>query len=602
MKDKRLKAELLVDSWLGTDFCNQTRVEATVLLHEEKYSEIEARLGGQRKLVFGTAGLRARMGVGYDRMNCVTVIQTTQGLVAYLENSGLIEPNSSSVVIGFDGRHNSESFAHVTASVFIEKGIKVYFLNTPSPTPLNPFLITQKKALCGIQITASHNPKDDNGYKLYWSNGAQIIPPIDSAIAETIESNRQIGQAVFKVLDNSSLRLRSSIPPELFEDVSKSALCEYIEAISKDVCKTYESNQTSTVRFAYTAMHGVGFHTFKTLFEKYGFDSGKVLLPVEAQKLPDPEFPTVKFPNPEEKGALSLAIAEATKFHCEVVLANDPDADRFTSAEQQKDGSWYQFTGDEIGLLFADWQMMQSKSGLFVTSVVSSKMMSELVKHRTGYVYSDCLTGFKWIANESIRLIKEGKAEKHLLGYEEAIGYQLSGLVPDKDGISAACVWAEMVCHWRRNGLTLKQRLGDILKNEIGFFVTNNGYYIIDDPNVTRAVFDDFRMRTDQTQIGGYTIRSIRDVTKGTDSSLKPGEKGHLPATPDAEMIQIFFENGAVVTIRASGTEPKVKFYSEMSSNISREDAATKLNEIVNVIKRDFYQPHRFTMREQPSM
>ena len=190
---------------------------------------------------------------------------------------------------------------------------------------------------------------------------------------------------------------------------------------------------------------------------------------------------------------------------------------------------------------------------------------------------------------------------EHLLGYEEAIGYQVTSIVPDKDGISAGCVWAEMAVYWRSKNVTLKERFDEIQAKEIGFFVTNNGYFIIDDPQVTRSIFENFRA-SDMKSLGGEMIRSVRDVTRGVDTGLGPGEISHLPKTPDAEMVTIFFENGAVVTIRASGTEPKVKFYSEMSSKESAEDARRRLDEIVAIIKRDFYKPDKFPMKEQPTM
>lgn len=599
--DERDKAELLVDSWLMNDFFPPTRVQVLDWLQEGKFEEIQNRLSGSNKLAFGTAGLRARMDPGYDRMNCLTVMQTTQGLAAYLESQGMAKEGAS-VVIGFDGRHNSESFAHVTAAVMISRGLKVSLIERPSPTPFNPFWIVQTGAVCGIQITASHNPKADNGYKLYWSNGAQIVPPIDSAIAESIEKNREIAQRVFEVLDPETCRLRSD---KFVSKVADQVHEAYIKAVSEDVCRNAPNvNKNSPIRFAYTAMHGVGYKPFKALFEAFGFDTKQRLSPVSAQIEIDPEFPTVKFPNPEEKGALNLAISEANKNACDLVLANDPDADRFTCAERQKDGSWYQFTGDELGLLFADWQMSQSaQGGLLICSVVSSRMMSELCKVRgiEKFKFSDCLTGFKWIANESIRL-RQANDIKHLLGYEEAIGYQVSGLVPDKDGLSAACAMAEFATFLRtEKNQSLKERFEQIQREEIGFFATNNGYYIIEDPKITKAIFEDFR-KSGMKKLGQFAIKSVRDVTNGIDSALPPGGKSHLPSTPDAEMITIFFENGATVTVRASGTEPKVKYYSEMSSRESRQQAQASLSEVVEAVKSDFYQPSKYSMREQPNM
>ena len=606
MEEKLGKAELLVDKWLMDDFAETTRREVTQWLHDRNYDEIFARLSGEKRLVFGTAGLRARMGAGYDRMNTLTVMLATQGLIDFL---GPISDPCPVVIIGFDGRHNSESFAHVTASLFLLKGYRVKMLEKPSPTPFNPFLVAHTPgAVCGIQITASHNPKMDNGYKLYWSNGAQIIPPIDAGIAKKMDENfGKIWIEVFReILDPKTCRIRTGYieKNEKLEFVFDTVLEAYSNAVVKDVCSGVVNEMTkSPIKFAYTAMHGVGYVAFREIFSDFGFDPELSLSPVLEQIEIDPEFPTVPFPNPEEKGALKMAITHAEKNACTMVLANDPDADRFTSVEKQKDGSWYQFTGDELGLLFCDWRMRMmgsDRNGLVVSSVVSSRMASALCKAR-GFHYSDCLTGFKWIANESIRL-RENIDLKHLLGYEEAIGYQVSSVVPDKDGISAGCVWAEMAVYWQQNGnKTLKERFDEIQANEIGFFVTNNGYYVIEDGKVTREIFGEFRA-SGMGEIGGKKIKSVRDVTRGIDTSLQPGEVSHLPKTPDAEMITIYFENGAVVTIRSSGTEPKVKYYSEISSRDSVAAARRELDEIVAIIKRDFYKPHKFPMKEQPVM
>jgi len=436
-------------------------------------------------------------------------------------------------------------------------------------------------------------------------------------ISESIEKNRSVWLHVLKILDVATCRLSSIDCNDLqLVRVFDTVLEEYGNVISRAL-KVPSLTTNDCMRFAYTAMHGVGYKPFTVLFEKFGFSSP---VPVTEQVDINPEFPTVPFPNPEENGALKLAISSAELAGCHMVLANDPDADRFTCVEKQKDGTWYQFSGDEIGLLFCDWQLIQfakqkddGKTGLVVSSVVSSRMASELCRVRAAaaeagnlqIVFADCLTGFKWIANESIRRRSSGEVV-HLLGYEEAIGYQLTSIVPDKDGISAACVWAQMACYWRSSfgGKTLKERFDEIQSKEIGFFVNSNGYYIIDDPGVTKSLFAEFRNSdaVKNMSLGGLPIKSIRDVTNGTDTALAPGEVSHLPKTPDAEMITITFKNSAVVTIRASGTEPKVKYYSELSSKDSKENAKRELRNVVDVIKREFYKPHIFPMKEQPVM
>ena len=244
---RRVKAELQVDEWLMSDFADSTRVEVLELLRDEKFDEINARLSGQSKLVFGTAGLRARMGAGFDRMNCLTVLQTTQGLAAYLVDTGVVA--NAHVVIGFDARHNSESFAHVAAAVFASRNIKVHLIESPGPTPLNPFWIARTGAICGVQVTASHNPKQDNGYKLYWSNGAQIVPPVDAGVAAAIEKNRAVSQSVFKFLDPVTCRLTSTAyDSDLVTNVYSQVVDEYVNIIRTEVANnTVATNKASGV-------------------------------------------------------------------------------------------------------------------------------------------------------------------------------------------------------------------------------------------------------------------------------------------------------------------------------------------------------------------
>jgi phosphoglucomutase len=257
--EKKQEAEQYVDRWLMDDFCPKTRQEVTTWWKNGDYEEIIARLSGKRRLTFGTAGLRARMGPGFDRMNWLTVLQTTQGLISYLTTSTTAADRSCPcvVVIGYDGRHNSESFAHITASLFLLKGFEVILLSRPAPTPFIPFLVSRTRgAVCGIQITASHNPKNDNGYKLYWSNGAQIITPIDTYIASSIEANREIWLDVFKIFDPDTGRIRENHPKLrlVFDEV----LAEYTQAIVSDLTRNFWNSDTCDVKFAYTAMHGVG--------------------------------------------------------------------------------------------------------------------------------------------------------------------------------------------------------------------------------------------------------------------------------------------------------------------------------------------------------
>jgi phosphomannomutase len=561
-----------MSDWLDLDFDPVTRK----LYEEEK----NLALNGKR-VEFGTAGLRAPMGAGYDKMNALVVLQTTQGVCDYLMQE-LVDAKSRGVVIGYDGRHNSKKFAHVAASVFLARSFKVYLFKTETPTPLTPCLVSKLKTACGIQITASHNPKQDNGYKLYGHLGSQIVSPVDQQITQSILKNLQPWKDALAYLALPELLLR---PASELLTVDPSATQWYMETIKSDL-KSVLDPLVPSLKFVYTAMHGVGWETFEKTWKFFGYNPAQ-LIPLECQKLPDPEFPTVKFPNPEEKGALDLALQFAKDIDADYVLANDPDADRFTAIEKvarQDKFMWRQFTGDELGVLFADWRISsysQSSAslspGLVLTSVVSSRMLKKLADQR-GIKYSDTLTGFKWIATQSIILRQANPELTHLCAYEEAIGYQLCGSVPDKDGISAGMIFAEMASYYKTLGISVFDRLSQ-LRQELGIFVTNNGYFISKDPKITEQIFDDFRTG-DKSHIGSFKISSYSDITKGVNTEL--------PLTPDAQMIQLIFECGATCTLRASGTEPKIKFYTEICCE-DEISGKTVLASLVEELTRHFF-------------
>ena len=587
---------MLRNAWLSVDFDPITIAE----VQQMDDTIAEDRLAGKR-LQFGTAGLRARMGAGWDRMNSLTVLQTTQGLAAHLEHladHSLDTWKLQGVVIGFDGRYNSEKFANVAAAAFLARGIRVHLFGAMTPTPFTPYLVHKLGSLAGIQITASHNPMQDNGYKLFGPDGSQITPPTDSEIAAEILQNltpnkyalRLLGKDLFlksdaqlafrksKMLSDPLVELPMSVD-SLPIGVSE----HYSRDVSEDLCRFPSLNSESTLRFSYTATHGVGYSPVAELWKAFKLPMSS-LLPVPKQRFPDPDFPTLAFPNPEEKGALDLALAHADDHDCDYVIANDPDADRFTAAERQRDGTWKFFTGDQLGVIFSDWKIQNFKeepaNGLLVTSVVSSRMLSALAARR-GCRYCDTLTGFKYMASKSISERLREPRLKHLLAYEEAIGYQLTATVPDKDGISAACVWAEMCNAYRSRAMLVSERFEELQK-ELGIFLTNNSYFISRDPTVTDELFDSFRAKG--YQLPDFRVTMVKDVTRGLGSDL--------PATPEAQMIQFEVSDDSrmtgVVTLRASGTEPKIKYYTEVCCE-SEAAGVAFLERVVASITRNFF-------------
>ncbi|KAI9140928.1 hypothetical protein BKA69DRAFT_1157814 [Paraphysoderma sedebokerense] len=601
----------LADLWLSQDKNPETRKEIVSLLENQNVGELQKRLGS--RIEFGTAGLRARMEAGFSRMNDLTVIQATQGLVSYLLSSNA-SPSRLSVVIGHDHRYNSERFAKLTAGVFLAKGIKVYFFEELVHTPLVPYAVTLYSASCGVMITASHNPKDDNGYKLYWNNGCQIIPPVDTHIADAILKNLEP-----QVWDESLVAKEMKKENGLCINPYNHAVTEYFNALKDLKTIVRSKDKKAKVKFAYTAMHGVGAKYAKKAFEAFDLDP---FAPVEEQIQSDPSFPTVKFPNPEEPGALNLAISAADRANANVIFANDPDADRLAVAEKQTNGKWHVFSGNEIGLLLASYlllgyrQRFPSADLAVLTTAVSSRLLSQFAEtEKLSYV--ETLTGFKWLGNKSIELESNpANPKKVYFAYEEAIGFMCGSLVKDKDGVSALACFAEMTCWIYDQGKTVMEWLMECYV-KYGCSGVNNSYVIVNEKEKMKAMFDRIRYGKADTskaenltpsypsQLSNYPILSVRDLTIGYDSTNPPSCTPSLPVSSSSEMITFYVKlQSAVVTLRTSGTEPKVKWYAELPGlwngldddkvtgadkvNKVKQVAERELNKLVGVIKKEW--------------
>ncbi|XP_051155000.1 glucose 1,6-bisphosphate synthase [Leptopilina boulardi] len=546
-----------------------------------------------KRLEFGTAGIRGRMGPGFNQMNDLVIIQTSQGLAKYLlDTVGNVEIKG--VILGYDGRHNSKRFAELTASIFLNKQIKVYMYSKVCPTPFIPYGVLKYKCGAGIMITASHNPKDDNGYKVYWENGAQIISPHDKGIQKCILEN-------LEPLD-SSWNTKEIYQHSLFNDPLNDVLKEYYNDLKNDVLYS-NINENTILKFTYTAMHGVGFNYMSRAFETANF---KPFIVVEEQKDPDPEFPTVKFPNPEEgKSALNLSIETANRNSSTIILANDPDADRLACAVKGENNEWQIFSGNELGALLGWWMMHVYKvrypgnnlaETCMLASTVSSKILQSMAK-KEGFQFEETLTGFKWMGNKSIDLMKEGK---HVLfAFEEAIGFMCGQKVLDKDGISAGTRLAEMAAYLETMGLSLREKLNEIYA-EYGHHISENSYWICHEQETIKCIFERLRNfngkpNTYPTSILGekYPIIGVRDLTTGYDNS-KPDNKAILPISKSSQMITFTFKNGLVTTLRTSGTEPKIKYYNELCGTPCQKDIKVlknTLKEMVDAIVSEFLQP-----------
>ncbi|OMJ12317.1 putative phosphoribomutase [Smittium culicis] len=607
----------LADKWLSLDKDPKTRNQILELKEKNDTTTLESLL--RKPIEFGTAGLRARMEAGFSRMNCVTVIQASQGFAEYVNNV-IPESKSRGVVIGYDHRHNSETFARLSAAVFLEQGFSVYFLDGLSATPMVPFTVKKMKAACGIMITASHNPKDDNGYKVYWENGAQIIPPHDDGIAQCIRNNESI--SVWDVDAYKSHANVISIKDKLVTDYLGSA---------KSLILDSELNKAMNINYVYTAMHGVGAYFCKRILETLEI---KPYIAVEDQIEPNPDFPTVKFPNPEEKGALDMAKRVADENNATIVLANDPDADRFAAAEKQNDGSWFVFSGDQLGILLAHFALILAKSKnidvskiAMANSTVSSKMLRSMSRVE-GFRYEDTLTGFKWMSNELIAM-RDNEGLIPVFAYEEAIGFLLNPEVLDKDGITAMVSFVQLANLLDHKGMKVKEFL-DTLYDKYGYFASDNYYYICNDVPLINKIFDKIRYGDESTEktgesddrtnffiestgktlryplhLGKSPITYIRDLTVGFEISgmdkvvsgssasqiINVAKGQYYPkfmVSPNSQMITFETANGGIITLRTSGTEPKIKYYIEISgSNSDREAVAKDLQNLVTSVGED---------------
>ncbi|EDW60255.1 glucose 1,6-bisphosphate synthase [Drosophila virilis] len=596
--DKELDAQ--IKKWVKWDRNQDTLAQIMEAVRNEDWDTLRCRLC--RRISFGTEGLRAVMRAGFDSMNELVVIQSAQGVCAYIKEQYPDEASwaEQGVVVGYDGRYNSQRFAELTAIVFLSQNFRVYLFRRIVPTPFVPYTVQRLSCLGGVMVTASHNPKQDNGYKVYWSNGAQVIPPHDEAISKAILDNLQPHPDSW---DETLLCAN-----DLLSDPYNNVVTAYYDALKKEIsCPLMEANGRCPLTFTYTAMHGVGYPYIKLAFGKINLKS---VVPVCEQIMPDPEFSTTPIPNPEEgKTTLDLAIKRATAKKCPIILANDPDADRLAVAEIDDTKQYKIFSGNELGALLGWWALQNYKlkdenadvsNCVMVSSTVSSKILKSMADVE-GFTFHETLTGFKWIGNKVIEERDAGK--KVLFAFEEAIGYMVSTNVIDKDGISAAAHVATMACYLRcKKCMTMQEKLRDLYEN-YGFHTSVVSYVTCRDRALIKKIFDRLRTfdegqeNTYPTSImdGEYEIENVRDLTTGYDSST-PDKKATLPVSESTQMITFTFKNGMVVTLRTSGTEPKLKYYAEMCGrpeNKRWEELSETLNRMVDAIVNEFYEPEK---------
>jgi phosphomannomutase len=492
------------EAWLAEDPDPATRAELRALLDADDEPAVADRFAG--RLTFGTAGLRGPLRAGPNGMNRAVVRRTAAGLAAYLRDAGLPGP----VVIGYDARHGSADFARDSAAVLTGAGFAARLLPRPLPTPVLAYAVRLLGAAAGVMVTASHNPPQDNGYKVYGPDGAQIVPPVDTRIEAA----------------TGAVGPLSTVPVSAgYETLGDEVLDSYLDRVA-----TVPLTPHRRLRTVHTALHGVGADVLGTAFARAGFPEPAE---VAEQARPDPDFPTTAFPNPEEPGALDLALALAADTGADLLVANDPDADRCSLAVPTPTG-WRALTGDEVGVLLADHLIRGGRSGTYATTIVSSQMLAALCRAR-GVPYAETLTGFKWIVRGAPDLA---------YGYEEALGYcVLPDAVRDKDGVSAALLAADLAAALAAEGRTLTDRL-DELAAELGLHATAPLTIRVTDLAEIGTAMGRLRAAP-PTELLGRRVTAVDDLL------------------PDADVVRLRAD-GVRVVVRPSGTEPKLKAYLEV--------------------------------------
>jgi len=512
-----------VQAWIADDPDPSTASQLQQWLDTNNEAELRTSFNGF--LQFGTAGLRGPIRPGPSGMNRAVVGRTAAGIVAYMK-----ERNLTSVVIGRDARYGSEDYTFETAEIMSGAGVKVFVLPRPLPTPVLAFVTNELSCDVGIMVTASHNPPQDNGYKVYLGGtvdgieyrGSQIVSPTDVSIAQKID-------AITSLKSQPRGKEWTVLGEEIIE--------KYIDRTASLATKP------GSLRIVYTAMHGVGTETLQRVFLKAGFQTPIL---VDAQAAPDPDFPTVAFPNPEEPGAIDLALETAKSFDADLVIANDPDADRCAAAVKDPATGWRMLRGDELGAILGESIARKTNSGIFANSIVSSSILKKIAEHYQ-LEFKETLTGFKWLA----------KIKDLTFGYEEALGYAVDAkTVNDKDGISAAITLAQIATDLAADGKTLLDLLDEIWARH-GFHATEQISIRLSDLSKVGVILGGLRNNPPQ-DIAGRAVTSIDDLAAPTDG---------LPPT---DGLRIWLDGGVRIIIRPSGTEAKMKCYIEVIEKDSK--------------------------------
>ena len=579
MMDNNLLAQVTEKArkWLGAEYDEETRAAVKAMLENEDKTELIESF--YKDLEFGTGGLRGIMGAGSNRMNIYTVGAATQGLSNYLKVA-FAELPEIKVVVGHDVRNNSRKFAEIVADIFSANGIKVYLFDSCRPTPEISFAIRHLGCQSGVIITASHNPKEYNGYKAYWNDGAQMIAPHDVNTIKYVNEVTNVNDIKFKG-DKSKIEIIGENIDKVFLDRIKTL------SLSPDAIKKHHD-----MKIVYTPIHGTGMKLIPRSLSNFGFTN---IIGVPEQEVESGDFPTVASPNPEEPSAMAMGIAKAKETGAEIVMASDPDADRIGVVIRDNNGEYVLINGNQIALIFLNYLMTRNAelgkltgNEYIVKTIVTTETIKSIADAHHIKMY-DCYTGFKWIAN--IMRENEGKA-RYLGGGEESYGFLVEDFVRDKDSVSAISIMAEIAAWAKEKGMNMIGMLQDIylkygFSREKGISLVRKGKSGAEE---IAAIMKQFRENPPKS-LAGSEVSVIKDYQTMKQTNVLTGETTPLEMPVTSNVLQYFTADRTKVSIRPSGTEPKIKFYievhGEMNTAADYEEANRKADEKIETIKKE---------------
>lgn len=562
-----------IGTWLSGNFDQDTKNEITRLQKDDASELADAFY---KNLEFGTGGLRGLMGVGTNRMNKYTVGMATQGYANYLKQCF---PDGVSVAIAHDSRNNSRFFAETTANVFAANGVKVYLFEALRPTPELSFAIRELKCQGGVVCTASHNPKEYNGYKAYWNDGSQLVPPHDKNVIKEVDKIASVDDVKWSGGEANITIIGKEMDEKYMEMVK--GLSVYPEIITKH----------KDLKIVYTPIHGTGITMVPQVLKKFGFDNVHI---VQEQSVPDGNFPTVAYPNPEESEAMSLGLKLAEKLDADILSGTDPDADRIAIGVKDSNGKWVLMNGNQTAVLAFNYLIEARKTkgiaqpnDMVITTIVTTPMI-DAIAAKNGVACYRVLTGFKWIA-EMIRQ-KEGK-ENYIIGGEESFGLMIGDKIRDKDGVSAVALLCEMAAYEKEKGRSLYEKMIDLYV-EYGFYkehlisITKKG---MDGQQQIAAMMEAYRNNPPK-EINGSAVVMLRDYELQVEKNLLTGEEWKLEL-PKSNVLQFVLDDMTSISARPSGTEPKIKFYFSVNTQLNNagefEQKNKELDEKIKAVIAD---------------